>query len=81
MEEDIGGNGAAGEISCYHEALVAGKGFTRAGEMNGFLKQKESILTEEIKVQAGKVILEPHFHLKLDPSKVKKHLLSQVVFE
>ncbi len=79
--EVILGNGAAGEISCYHEALVAGKGLSRAGEMNGFLKQKESILTEEIKVQAGKVILEPHFHLKLDPSKVKKHLLSQVVFE
>ncbi|MCX5910028.1 MAG: hypothetical protein NTY64_23340, partial [Deltaproteobacteria bacterium] len=40
------GNGAAGEISCYHEALVASKTGTLAGEMNGFLKQTESTLVK-----------------------------------
>ena len=64
------GNGAAGEISCYHEALVSSKMITRAGEMNGFLKQKESILTEGLKTQGGKIILEPKFFLKLDPQKI-----------
>ena len=64
------GNGAAGEISCYHEALVAGKMISQAGEMNGFLKQKESILAEGLKIQGGKIILEPKFSLKLNPQKI-----------
>ena len=34
------GNGAAGEISCGLEALVAARTGTLAGEMNGFLKQR-----------------------------------------
>jgi L-alanine-DL-glutamate epimerase-like enolase superfamily enzyme len=70
--EVVLGNGAAGEISCYHEALIASKMITRAGEMNGFLKQKESILAEGLETQGGKIILQPEFSLKLDPRKVNR---------
>jgi len=78
--EVILGNGAAGEISCYHEALVASKMITRAGEMNGFLKQKESILIESLKTQSGKILLEPNFSLKLDRQKVEKYIIDHTTF-
>ena len=78
--EVILGNGAAGEISCYHEALMSSKMIHRAGEMNGFLKQKESILTEGLKTQGGKIILEPKFFLKLDPEKIDKFATDRLTF-
>lgn len=78
--EVILGNGAAGEISAYHEALVASKATSRVGEMNGFLKQKEFILAETIKTQDGKILLQPHFNLKLDPAKLEKYLLDHLCF-
>jgi L-alanine-DL-glutamate epimerase-like enolase superfamily enzyme len=66
------GNGAAGEINCYQEALVAGRMSIRAGEMNGFLKQKESILVQELKTAGGKILLGPDYRLRLDPRKVER---------
>lgn len=74
------GNGAAGEISCYHEALVAGKMISQAGEMNGFLKQKESILAEGLKIQGGKIILEPKFSLRLNPQKIDQFATDRLSF-
>ena len=74
------GNGAAGEISCYHEALVASKMISQAGEMNGFLKQKESILAEGLEIRGGKIILEPEFSLKLDPQKIDRFALDRLSF-
>jgi L-alanine-DL-glutamate epimerase-like enolase superfamily enzyme len=79
--EVILGNGAAGEISGYHEALVASKMITRAGEMNGFLKQKESILVESLKTQSGKILLAPNFSLKLDPQKVDQYAIDRLAWE
>jgi L-alanine-DL-glutamate epimerase-like enolase superfamily enzyme len=76
--EVILGNGAAGEINCYHEALISGKMVTRAGEMNGFLKQKESILTEGFKIQGGKFVLEPQFSLRLDPRKMDRFVIDSL---
>ncbi len=75
------GNGAAGEISCYQEALVAGRMSIRAGEMNGFLKQKESILTEGWKTAAGKILLVPGYRLRLNPQKVDQYSVDRLVLE
>lgn len=72
------GNGAAGEISCYHEALVASRMISQAGEMNGFLKQKESILAKALEIQGGKIILEPEFSLKLDPEKIDRFAMERL---
>jgi L-alanine-DL-glutamate epimerase-like enolase superfamily enzyme len=78
--EVILGNGAAGEVSCYHEALIFYRGaVTRAGEMNGFLKQTESILSEPYRTQGGKIILEPGFYPKLDPSKVDRLAVDRLI--
>jgi o-succinylbenzoate synthase len=66
------GNGAAGEISCYQEALVAARMSIRAGEMNGFLKQRESILAQGLKTAGGKILLDPDYRLRLDPRQVDR---------
>jgi L-alanine-DL-glutamate epimerase-like enolase superfamily enzyme len=78
--EVILGNGAAGEINCYHEALISRRAITRAGEMNGFLKQKESILLEPYKTQGGKIILEPAFRPRLNPSQVDRFAVDRLIF-
>lgn len=74
------GNGAAGEISCYQEALVAGKTGTLAGEMNGFLKQTESVLVKALETEGGNIRLAPDFKLQLDEGKVEKFAIDQMVF-
>ncbi len=75
------GNGAAGEINCYLEAWVASRTTTRAGEMNGFFKQTDSILTAPIKTSGGKILLEPRGAPSLDPLKISRYAVSQAVFE
>jgi len=77
--EVILGNGAAGEISCCQEALVAARMKTRTGEMNGFLKIGDSILAEEIRTEGGKILLRPDHRLRLDRRKVEKYALDLCV--
>ena len=74
------GNGAAGEISCYQEALVAGRMSIRAGEMNGFLKQKESILARGLKTAGGNILLAPDYRPQLDPQKVDQFSVDRLNF-
>jgi hypothetical protein len=75
------GNGAAGEVSCYQEALVAGRMSIRAEEMNGFLKQKESILSEGLKAAGGKILLAPGYRPQLDPQKVDRFFVDRLHLE
>jgi L-alanine-DL-glutamate epimerase-like enolase superfamily enzyme len=73
------GNGAAGEVSCYQEALVAGRLSIRAGEMNGFVKQKETILAEALRTAEGKILLAPDYRLRLDPHRVNQCSVDRLV--
>ena len=73
------GNGATGEINCYLEALVAGNR-DAAGEMNGFLKQTESVLVKALRTEGGNIRLAPDFKLQLDEAKVEKFAIDQKVF-
>jgi L-alanine-DL-glutamate epimerase-like enolase superfamily enzyme len=75
------GNGAAGEINCYLEALAASRTTKRAGEMNGFFKQTESILAAPIKSSGAKILLEPGYSLALNPEGVDRHAVARAVFE
>ncbi len=52
---------------------------TRTGEMNGFLKQKESILADGLKTEGGKILLRPGYRLRLDPRKVEKFAADQLI--
>ncbi len=55
------GNGVAGEIGCFHEALLSRKLLDNAGEMNGFLKQRSSLLSNRIELVGGKMLIAPGF--------------------
>jgi len=48
--------------------------------MNGFLKLKESLLKNGLCIQSGKLIIEPHFSLKLDPQKVEKYAIDHKTY-
>jgi L-alanine-DL-glutamate epimerase-like enolase superfamily enzyme len=75
------GNGAAGEINCYLEALAAARTTGRAGEMNGFFKQVDSILSSPIPASGAKILLDPSYSPVLDPGKISRYAVAQAVFE
>jgi o-succinylbenzoate synthase len=72
------GNGAAGEISCYHEALLASKAAVLVGEMNGYQKQRDFIFTREIQTFAGQIELLPQCHPQLDPAKIDAYAIDRM---
>lgn len=49
------GNGVATDIGCWMEAIVAAKHIENAGEMNGFLKPKNSILINPLTFSDGSI--------------------------
>ena len=53
------GNGVACDPGCWLEALVASEHIDNAGEMNGFLKIRASLLEPHLKFEAGAIHLEP----------------------
>ena len=53
------GNGVASDIGCWMEACVAAAMIDNAGEMNGYLRQREGIAIAPIPVSAGAMQLEP----------------------
>lgn len=55
------GNGVAGEIGCWMEAIAASTHIENAGEMNGFLKPISSILHNPLKFSDGSIRLEEHY--------------------
>lgn len=55
------GNGVASDIGCWMEACVASSLIDNAGEMNGYLRQRESLVHAPIAVEGGIMRLEPHF--------------------
>lgn len=71
--EVILGNGACGDVGNYHEAIIASSTLNTAGEMNGFLKLKESILIDPLPVEGSKIILKPDYSLQIDREKLKKY--------
>ena len=60
------GNGVAGEIGCWMEALAARTHITNAGEMNGFMKPISSILQNPLQFKDGCISLEPSYLHKID---------------
>jgi len=70
------GNGVAGEIGCWMEALAAKKYITNAGEMNGFLKPVSSILKNPLQFKDGCISLEPYYLPKLDLNLINQFQIS-----
>lgn len=55
--EPVLGNGVAAELSCWMEACVAYRYITNAGEMNGFLKPRNTVFLDPLRVEAGQLYL------------------------
>jgi len=79
--EVIIGNGVAADIGCHHEALIQAKtGGVIAGEMNGFLKQKESILKQPLSFERGSVRVGGGVKTELNQKVVERYLVKKEVF-
>lgn len=65
------GNGVAGDVGNFHELAVAGQHLETAGEMNGFLKQQERLLSNPYSVSGGKVTLPQGYAPRIDWDKVE----------
>ena len=59
------GNGVACDLGCWMEACVAARHIDNAGEMNGFLKVKARILSEELELRDAAIRLKPGFAPRL----------------
>ncbi|HBY94891.1 MAG TPA: hypothetical protein DEP84_13205 [Chloroflexi bacterium] len=76
------GNGAAADPGCYHEVLVATHcGVATAGEMNGFLKPRASLLKQSIPVDGPDVVVRPDFRLEPDPLRLHEFAVAHAVWE
>jgi len=55
------GNGVACDLGCWMEACVAARHIDNAGEMNGFLRARAGLLTRELEVRSGALLLKPGY--------------------
>lgn len=60
------GNGAATDIGCWIEACVARAATPHAGEMHGFLKNREQLLQDPLVFDDGAIVLRPGYTPTLD---------------
>lgn len=52
------GNGVASDLGCWMEACIGVTHLENAGEMNGFLKPRESLLTRPLRVDGPDILLD-----------------------
>jgi len=75
------GNGVAGDIGCYHELLIQAEcGAVLAGEMNGFLKQNQSILELPLEFRDGGVRIHGAGNIRVNRSVVDQYLVKKEIF-
>lgn len=60
------GNGAATDIGCWIETCVARAATPHAGEMHGFLKNREQLLRDPLVFDDGAIVLRPGYAPALD---------------
>ena len=64
------GNGVASDLGCWMEACVARRHVNNAGEMNGFLRQRQFLAVTPMQVAGGKMHLRPGEALALDEAHI-----------
>lgn len=69
------GNGVAGDIGNFHELVLAGRLVETAGEMNGFLKQEQRLLSNPYEVSRGRVTLSAGYVPRLDWRRVEPYIV------
>ena len=73
------GNGVACDLGCWMEACVAARHIDNAGEMNGFLKARSGLLTDELAVAAGAIALASDFSPQLDPQALERYRVDSII--
>ena len=74
------GNGVASDLGCWHEACVARRHVDTAGEMNGFLRQRQSLAKTPMRVEGGSIRLEPSITPGLDEARLDTVTLDRSEF-
>lgn len=69
------GDGVATDLLCWVEACIGWPHLTRAGDMNGFLKPRNSLLEEPLAFDKGSIVIHPQFRPRVDANVVKAHQL------
>jgi hypothetical protein len=72
------GNGVACDLGCWMEACVAARHIDNAGEMNGFLKARSALLTEQLALVEGAIVLRPDFSPQLDSQALERYRLDSI---
>ena len=72
------GNGVACDLGCWLEARVAAAHIDNAGEMNGFLKAKGSLLERGLAFESGSIKLEPGYVPQLDTESMKRYGIDSI---
>ncbi|MGH8720801.1 MAG: mandelate racemase/muconate lactonizing enzyme family protein [Burkholderiales bacterium] len=70
------GNGVACDLGCWMEACVAARHIDNAGEMNGFLRARAGLLTEDLEVRSGALLLKPGFKPALARERLALHTVA-----
>jgi L-alanine-DL-glutamate epimerase-like enolase superfamily enzyme len=70
--EPVLGNGVACDVGCWMETAIAARAIGNAGEMNGWLKPKRSLLANPLAVEDGCVVLPAGFLPVLDREAVRE---------
>ena len=71
------GNGVACDLGCWMEACVGAKATDNAGEMNGFLKTRESLFNRPLDVDNGAVVLPEAFVPEINGEAIERHLIDR----
>jgi L-alanine-DL-glutamate epimerase-like enolase superfamily enzyme len=72
------GNGVACDLGCWLEGLAAMRLMDNAGEMNGFLKTRASLLAEPLDFRDGALRMLTGYAPQLDAQAVTRHRLESV---
>ena len=75
------GNGVATDVGCWMEALIASKHIDNAGEMNGFLKPRESILINPLIFKDGAIDLHRNYTPLLNMDVIDKFSVGLIEFK
>jgi L-Ala-D/L-Glu epimerase len=66
------GNGVASDVGCWMEACVARDHVPNAGELNGFLRTADTIVTNPLAVEDGAIRLPANYRPELDRDAMKR---------
>lgn len=78
--EPVLGNGVASDVGCWMEACVARGLISNAGEMNGSLKTKTSLLKNPTPVVGGNIKLSPEYRPQLNIAALSEAKQEEAVF-